>query len=368
MGIQEAKRLIQKYNTGLCDEAEKTLVENTLLEFREDGVDLAQERIDRFREEIYNNLPVHGHRRRKRYLWTGAAAAVTIAVLAIAHWRLEENLQRLDQVRVIEDVAPIGDRANLTLADGRIIALNGAKEGLRLDGGKLNYLDGTRINNGITPQMSQTLSTPKGGQYRVVLQDGTKVWLNAASSITYPSSFDGAKERRVAITGEVYFEVAKDRKRPFLVASNQQSIRVLGTHFNVNAYGDNGTTITTLLEGSVSVASFGIDGEKVLKPLEQLVADRGGSYVKPADKDLTMAWKNGMLEFRDASLSDILSEVARWYDLQVEYKGEISNRIFTGSVSRHSNLSVLLKILSYSDIRFRIETNGSPTKKLIVEP
>lgn len=364
----ELEKLLVRYRMDQCTEAEKALVEHSFLEFNEKEKGLSQERIDEIKDQVYTKLPIKGKSWSKLYIWSSVAAALVVSIMAFAHWGLEENLQVLENIRVVEDVSPIGNRATLTFGDGKSIALNGTKNGLMVVGTSINYSDGSELKNNITPQMSQTLSTPKGGQYQVVLQDGTKVWLNAASSITYPSSFDGAKERRVAITGEVYFEVAKDRKRPFLVASNQQSIRVLGTHFNVNAYGDNGATITTLLEGCVSVASFGIDGEKVLKPLEQLVADRDGSYIKPADKDLTMAWKNGKLEFRDASLSDILSEVARWYDLHVEYKGEIPNRIFTGSVSRYSNLSVLLKILSYSDIRFRIETNGSPTKKLIVEP
>lgn len=365
----ELEKLLVRYRMDQCTEAEKALVEQSFLEFNEQEKGLSQERIDEIKDQVYAKLPIKGKSWSKLYIWSSVAAALVVSIMAFAHWGLEENLQALENTRVVEDVSPIGNRATLTFGDGKSIALNGTKNGLMVVGTSINYSDGSELKNNITPQMSQTLSTPKGGQYRVVLQDGTKVWLNAASSITYPSSFDGAKERRVAITGEVYFEVAKDRKRPFLVASNQQSIRVLGTHFNVNAYGDNGVVTTTLLEGSVSV-SLGDrnEGTKILKPMQQLIAAGDRTVIQKADLELVMAWKNGVFEFKDASLKSILNEVARWYDLDVEYREEVPDRVFNGSVSRHSNLSVLLKILSYSDIKFRIESDGSPTKKLIVEP
>ncbi len=369
MDNQKAELLLEKYNAGLCTEAEKALVESSFLKFNEADVEINQDRIDQLKEDIYNELPIHRYKRRKRYLWTAAAASILIAVLAIAHWKLEENLQLMDQAKVISDVSPIANQATLTYGDGKSVTLTGNKNGLVVAGNTVSYLDGSRLENEITLQMSQTLSTPRGGQYQVVLSDGTKVWLNAASSISYPSSFAGKKERRVSVTGEVYFEVVKDRAKPFLVVSNGQVVRVLGTHFNVNAYGDNGLTTTTLLEGSVSVSLAGKnEGAKLLKPMQQLMAGNGSTVIRAADPELALAWKNGVFEFKDASLKSILNEVARWYDLQVEYRGEVPDRVFNGSVSRHSNLSVLLKILSYSDIRFRIESDGSPTKKLIVEP
>ncbi|MFN0293487.1 FecR family protein [Pedobacter helvus] len=367
MNIDEANQLIQKYYAGKCTEAEKVLVENSLLAYNEHEIELSQERIDEIAAEVYAKLPIHRARKLKVFIWSSAAAALIISILAIAHWRLEENLNLFAQTKEIQDIAPIGNRAILTVG-GKMVSLNADKGGLVVSDGVVKYLDGSQVENDLIPQMSQTLSTPKGGQFKVVLQDGTKVWLNAASSISYPSSFVGAKERRVTVTGEAYFEVAKDKIKAFLVSTPTQLIKVLGTHFNVNAYGDNGMAATTLLEGSVSVSSIKTSDVKVLKPLQTLVTGSGVSQIKPADVEVTMAWKNGMLEFRDASLKSILKEVARWYDLDVEYRGEVPDRVFNGSVSRHSNLSVLLKILSYSDIKFRIETDGSPTKKLIVEP
>lgn len=367
MNHKNARKLLEKYNAGLCTEAEKALVENSLLEFNEHEVNLSQERIDEVKNEVYAKLPIHNRSKLKLYAWSAAAAAVVIFVLAIAHWKLEESLQILAQSEVVEDVAPIGNRATLTVAGGKSISLNGTKNGLVISDGSVQYLDGTKIENELNTQMSQTLSTPKGGQYQVVLSDGTKVWLNAASSITYPSSFNGAKERQVSITGEGYFEVAPDKTKPFLVQSSNQVIRVLGTQFNVNDYRDGGKTVTTLIEGSVRVEAKG-GGAQVLKPMQQLIAGKTGSRIAAADVEQAMAWKNGVLEFRDASIQEIMNEVSRWYDLDVEYRGDVSGRVFNGSVSRKSNLSVLLKILSYSDINFRIELDGNKRRKIIVEP
>ncbi|MFN0256775.1 FecR family protein [Pedobacter ureilyticus] len=368
MKKEDAKVLLKRYIEGVASDEEKLFVEKSILEFNEDYMELSQDRIDEIKEEVYAKLSVHREKKIKLYIWTSVAAAVLVIILAVTHWELEENLQLMAKTEVIEDIAPIGNRAILMVGD-KVLTLNGGKQGLNVSRDGVQYLDGSVVDNNITSQLSQTLSTPRGGQYRVVLSDGTKVWLNAASSISYPSSFDGAKERRVSVTGEVYFEVAKDRAKPFVVASRGQSIRVLGTHFNVNAYGDYGTTATTLLEGSVSVSLVDNDGgAKILKPMQQLIAGNGRTVIRTADVELAMAWKNGVFEFKDASLKSILNEVARWYDLDVEYRGEVPDRVFNGSVSRKSNLSVLLKILSYSDIKFRIETDGATTKKLIVEP
>ena len=366
MEKNHARELLEKYNAGLCTEAEKALVERSLLEFNEHEIDLSQDRLDKLKEEVYAELPIHRREKVRLYAWASAAAAVVILILAIAHWKLEENLLLMDQPKLVQDVAPMGNRATLRIGDASV-ALAGDKGGVVVDGAVVKYLDGSQLEKEYNDQTSQTLSTPNGSTYQLVLQDGTKVWLNAASSISYPSSFVGAGERRVSITGEAYFEVANDKLRPFIVASRHQMIRVLGTHFNVNDYRDQGTTVTTLLEGSVRVSDAEGKGSKVMKPMEQLIAGGGVSYLKPVDVELAMAWKNGKLEFRDADIKTIMKQVARWYDLEVEYKGELGDRIFSGSVSRSSNLSVLLKILAYSDIKFTLEINGTH-RKLIVEP
>ncbi len=368
MDTQQARQLLRKYNADECTEAEKALVENSLLKYNEHDIDLSQERIDQIKNELFTKLPIHKKERVKLYTWASAAAAVVIVVLAIAHWRLEDNFKVFEQAKVVEDFAPGSNRATLTLANGREIALNGDKNGLRVGSERINYLDGSSVIADQIKSTMQTLTTPNAGQYHLILEDGTKVWLNAASCISYPSSFDNVGSRQVAITGEVYFEVAPNRSKPFLVKSKNQTVKVLGTHFNVNDYGDGGKTVTTLLEGKVSVsAGTGLKYQRSLAPGQQAVSGVDGIAVGVADTELALAWKKGKLEFKDADIKDIMKQVARWYDLEVEYNGEISHRVFSGSVSRTSNLSVLLKILTYSDIKFTLEINGTK-RKLIVSP
>lgn len=369
MDTQQARQLLQKYNSGECTEAEKALVEDSLLAFNEQDIELSQQRLDEIAAEVYARLPVPRKNRFVVYLWSGLAAAAVLALLAIAHWKLEENMQVFRAVEIVRDIAPGGNRATLTLSGGKSIDLSGAKEGLIVADGKLRYTDDTPLENKlIIGSLSQTLSTPRGGQYQLVLGDGTRVWLNAASSISYPASFDGAKERRVLVNGEAYFEVAHNKAKPFRVVSGDQVIEVLGTHFNVNAYGDGGATVTTLLEGKVRLSGLRAEGENVvLAPLEQALGSGGKFRVGHADTELVMAWHHGRLEFKDADIRTIMKQVSRWYDVQVEFAGRVPDRLFTGSVARSSSLSVLLKILSYNDIKAKIVMDG-PNKKLIVTP
>lgn len=369
MDTQQARQLLQKYHLGECTEAEKALVEDSLLAYNEQEIDLPQKRLEEIAGEVYAKLPVR-RKRYRMYVWRGVAAALVIAVLAISHWKLEESLRLFDGNTVVQmkDVAPGGNRAMLTLADGKHVELSGLQAGVVVGNDGLSYLDGTPLEDKLmTGGSSQTLSTPKGGQYQLVLPDGTKVWLNAASSISYPASFEAANERKVSVTGEAYFEVASDKARPFRVVSGDQVVEVVGTNFNVNAYGDAGATVTTLLEGKVRLSGLKSGEKVVLSPLEQAVGNRGKFRVGRADTELAMAWHHGKLEFKDADIRLIMKQVSRWYDVDVEYEGEVPDRAFNGSVSRGSNLSVLLKILAYSDIKFRMEEDGGK-KKLIVTP
>jgi ferric-dicitrate binding protein FerR (iron transport regulator) len=205
------------------------------------------------------------------------------------------------------------------------------------------------------------LGTPRGGQYRLMLPDGSKVWLNAVSSIRYPTAFTG-KERRVEITGEAYFEIVKDASRPFKVSVNSSmEVSVLGTHFNINAYTDEPTIKTTLLEGSVKVTHN--EHSVVIKPGEQTQFNSEGTMkvVHDANVDQAVAWRNGMFEFEDADLQSILRQVMRWYDVDVEYQGNIPDRYFTAIISRDKTLTGVLEILKLSDIDYKLEG-----KKLVV--
>jgi len=275
------------------------------------------------------------------------------------------------------DIAPGGNKAILTLADGSQINLDSANNGAltqqgnirvtKLQDGKLVYnQDGSFLST--TAEVAyNTVSTPRGGQYQLTLADGSQVWLNAASSIRFPASFTG-KERKVEITGEAYFEVAKNTAMPFRVsiAGGRQEVEVLGTHFNINAFDDEELIKTTLLEGSVKVSTPS-PLERVgvrLRPGQQstLSADARINILNAIDTDEVMAWKNGKFQFGEgADVKAVMRQVARWYDVDVEYKGTVTGRI-GGTISRNVNASQVFKMLEMTGtVKFRIEG-----KKIII--
>ncbi len=258
-----------------------------------------------------------------------------------------------------QDVAPAGNRAMLVLGDGTTIALDSAHNGelARQGNTKVSRQNGEVVDKGGGKEegmVYNTLTTPRGGFYNLVLQDGTKVWLNAASSLRYPVSFAG-KERVVEVTGEAYFEVAHDPGKPFRVKAGEQVIEDIGTGFNVNAYPDEGAITTTLVEGAIRVKQEG--NGVVLKPGEQasIAGGRKKLRVSEADVEAVMAWKNGMFRFNGAGIEEIMRQVARWYDVEVVYEGPMAVRHYHGAASRNINASEMLKVLEQSDIRFRIE-------------
>jgi ferric-dicitrate binding protein FerR (iron transport regulator) len=221
--------------------------------------------------------------------------------------------------------------------------------------------DGTKASNQGSLISYNTLSTPRGGQYQLVLPDGSKVWLNASSSIHFPTAFAG-HERNVELTGEAYFEIAKNKQKPFHVNVNGMQVEVLGTHFNVNAYGDEGAIKTSLLEGSVKIKKGNISG--LLKPGQQGVLKKNSTdlEIKNADMNEAIAWKNGLFEFDGADIKSIMREIGRWYDVDVVYAGKVPDRRFEGKISRDAQLSDVLKILALSNVKFSVEG-----KKIIVQ-
>jgi len=272
------------------------------------------------------------------------------------------------------DVQPGTEKAILTLSDGMKITLDSATNGtiaqqgntvvLKEDGLLAYNTDGKKSQTEI---LYNTLTTPKGGEYRsLVLSDGTKVWLNSISSIRFPTSFVG-NERKVEITGEVYLEVAKDKARPFKVdIAGKGEVEVLGTRFNVNAYSDEPTIQTTLLEGSVAIKSItGNRQAAKLKPGQQARLNANGFIlvINDVNPEAVTAWKDQTFYFESYDLKTIMRQFARWYDVEVAYEGNIPNTTLSGMVSRNRNLSEVLKALQLNDINFRIEG-----KKLIVLP
>jgi ferric-dicitrate binding protein FerR (iron transport regulator) len=302
--------------------------------------------------------------RRMRRVWPRiVAAAVALLFLSAGGYFLLRQAKKDQQaVSVVHDIKPGGNKAFLTLADGKRISLNDASRGTiasqagntvrKTSEGTIVY-DHSHDVHHASGEVYNTIETPRGGQYEVVLPDGTRVWLNAASSLKYPAAFT-QNERRVDLSGEAYFEVAKDKRHPFIVASNRQEVQVLGTHFNINAYNDEATTKTTLLEGSVQITSDG--ASKVLVPGNQAVAAGDKLMIRNVDTGLAVAWKNNKFIFERQDLREIMRTIGRWYNVEVVYTGTAPTETFYGSVSRFDNVSTVLRQLEASgNVHFKVE-------------
>lgn len=323
------------------------------------------------RQRMLRNI--NGLRTRKvpamvRVYRTAAVAATLILLLAgfyLYHKRDARQTRELVQTpaaRQSHDIAPGKTRATLTLSNGRTILLDPASNGV------LGHDSGVNISNSdsvLTYQGNSesrslaynTLSTAKGEQYSVTLSDGTRVWLNAASSLRFPIQFTG-KQRKVEVAGEAYFEVTRNASQPFYVTSGNTNVQVLGTSFNINAYDNEPMVRTTLLEGSVS-----INDRVRLSPNQQSRVEKDGSIkvLRDIDVDDAVAWKNGAFSFNNADITTVMRQLERWYDIEVVYEGDKPADLFYGGISRQSSLMEVLKILQASKVRFRLEG-----KKLIV--
>ena len=297
--------------------------------------------------------------RSRRYLWLAAASIFVIVAGGIVLWQSRiAGQSKLVEVHSVQDLNPGGYKATLTLANGSVIILDSVHAGTIAEQGSSNIrkiADGQLAYDQTKEKPGEVLynvvSTPPGGQYKVILPDGSAVWLDAASSIRFPATFAKA-ERRVEITGEVYFEVSDDPTRPFYVTANGMHVEVLGTHFNINAYADEPVIKTTLLEGSVRVAE-GI----VLKPGQQaqLVADGPVKVLSNVDMEEVVAWKNGYFQFDDADIQMVMRTLARWYNVKVRFEGDIPKVLSSGIISRANKASDVLKVLQASGFHFRIE-------------
>lgn len=321
-------------------------------------------------EQETMETPVKTMRHRARY-WV-AAAAMLVLVAGLYTLQLKKNTAgttvQQKTAQVSHDAVPGKYKARLTLADGSTIILDSAAIGRLAQQGNTDIInkDGSLAYGkgpaGTVEAIFNTLTTAKGEIYSLQLSDGSKVWLNSASSVRYPVSFRGPT-RRVEITGEAYFEVAHlDHNQPFIVVANGMEVRVLGTHFNVNAYSDASSIKTTLLEGSVLVTPSGGGQPVTLKPGEQAaVMGPKAKLIENADVDQAVAWKNGYFQFSEANLKTVMQELARWYDVEIVYEGNVPQPVFSGKLSRNANASEVLKVLEQNQVHFRIEG-----KKIIV--
>ncbi len=301
--------------------------------------------------------------------WLLYAAAVLVIGFVAVYWNSSRNLMEQSPLVSQEDVLPGGNRAILKLSGNRVVRLNEDQSGITM-GAHITYLDGTAIIENSNVPETITLETPSGGNYQVVLPDGSKVWLNANSSISYPSVFP-SNEREVQLNGEAYFEIksklANGRKIPFTVKTKEQLIWVTGTEFNVNAYAEGEHTKTTLIQGAVTVENTRSKYRKVISPTEQAINNGNGINVAPVEINNVLAWKKGQFSFDNKSFEEIIKEMARWYNLKVEYIGGIPNDRFMGNAYKTDKLKTVLNFLENSTIGYQIRTYKTGQTKLIIK-
>ncbi|HCL04873.1 MAG TPA: iron dicitrate transport regulator FecR [Chitinophagaceae bacterium] len=384
--IQE---LISKYEQGLLSEAAKKELDNWYHSFDDQHTvvsdvpqgseeDLSERIAFRLKESLAleddYSLPVAGKASRKWYK-PAVAALIFILLSGTIYYFIQPENTTAQQPLVLSapvpagDVAPGGNKAMLTLDDGSVIVLDSANNGIL---GEQGDVEVKKLDNGLVAYQTNkdgsvaeekifynTISTPRGGEYQVTLSDGSKVWLNAASSIRFPTVFRG-NDRKVQITGEVYFEVAHNDAKPFKVSAGKSAIEVLGTHFNVNAYDDEVQVRASLLEGSIKVfAADEADQQqvKILRPGQQARMSKSGriNVVNNMDTEEVMAWKNGLFVFKSTDLRSIMRQIARWYDVDIEYKGSVGMQ-FTGQITRNNNVSKVLEMLELTEeVKFKVE-------------
>jgi ferric-dicitrate binding protein FerR (iron transport regulator) len=299
----------------------------------------------------------------RKYRLFVAAAACIIGLIGLGTWKLKQAEQpqaAVDPILLAKDLVPGANKATLQLADGTNVELDGHHSGI-LMGNKIRYSDGSVLLN--TPEdqgKMMLLSTPRGGQYQIALSDGTKVWLNAETRLRYPNKFTG-QTRVVELDGEAYFEVEKMRGKPFIVVTNKEKVEVLGTHFNVYSFPAEQQSKVSLLEGKVKV-SVPVGKERVLVPGEQAVVHGDDLSVQQAVVEESVAWKNNEFMFNNEPLGTALTQIARWYDIDIDIAPSVAKIRLWGSVSRMDNFDKVLKIIKMTDDKIKVQIEGRRVK------
>ena len=378
MTRKEAQALIQRYIDGTCTAEEKVWVERWCNEQFDQSDPVSSADMDAIGEIIAKRLPVHQKRRINRS-WLVAAAVAGLATSSGIAFYLNNETSVIHQQQVVHDIAPGGDQAYLTLHTGEVIPLAELEHDTLLTqtgisvsktaNGELIYTVTEDSSEAANPLAYNSVSTPKGGQFQVQLPDGTKVWLNASSSITYPTSFSSAAERKITLHGEAYFEVARDPAKPFIVQSPKQDVEVLGTHFNVNAYEDEAKVTTTLLEGSVNVHVYDESKAFKLVPGQQSIVQPGESTsIAAVDLSEAIGWKNGEFVFYDETIEMVMNDISRWYDVDVVYKDAVQQKVIWGSVSKFENISKVLKMIELTGVvHFDIQIDGDGRRVYVMK-
>lgn len=380
---QRALQLLEKFEQDIASEEELRELDEWYQSFEQDPkftTNLNKQEQISAREKLLHKIntrldresvdSITAESKKQIWLWPRMAAAATILmILSVTGYFFWQRNQATPQTAQIEkqDIAPGNNKAILTLGNGQQIILASAKNGHIATEG--NAVVDKTVNGQIVYHQRQSsttepvynmIVTPRGGQYHLTLADGTNVWLNAASSIRYPTEFTG-KERLVELTGEAYFEVTHNAVKPFRVQTSSQSVQVLGTHFNINAYNDEPVVKTTLLEGSVSVHSGVVSA--LIKPGEQAILTHNLFKVIEVDTDTEMAWKDGGLRFTDENLESVMRKISRWYDVDIEYENNGMKQLpLTGIIVHSPPLSKVLRMLELTrQVHFKVAG-----KKIIV--
>ena len=380
-------KLIKKYISGIANQKEKVFLENYYNHFENAESNLsdlssieAEDIKNKMKDRIWSETVLKNDKVAvaegvifhflKKYRHIAMAASFTglVAVSSIlliyksgTNEVTDKEKPPIEKKQVV--ILPGYDKAVLTLADGSLITLDSAGNGVLVSqsnasllnsNGKLIY---TARQANAKNIVYNTISTPRGGQYQIVLADGTKVWLNAASSLQYPVAFNG-NERQVFLTGEAYFEVAKSKEKPFVVKVKDVDVKVLGTHFNIMSYDDDDRIATTLLEGSVNVTKATVS-TSMLPGQQMRYYINGKSELKEnADIEQAVAWKNGKFYFAGADIKTIMRQLSRWYNIEVVYEGKIPDASFGGIVGRKENITQLLKVFELTG-KVHFKTDGT---------
>ncbi|WP_316790903.1 FecR family protein [Pedobacter frigoris] len=366
MDQQHAEELLEKYRSGHCNSSEKAQVEDWITHGKFPNFAISEETLKDELNSISNSLPLY----KERGLWPRmmyAAAAITAIVigLSIFYHSNHTNTEK-DKIAVVSDIAPGKVGATLTLANGKKIRLDDITNGevanqagikvTKTKEGQLVYEIEPSSGSGDKRGITHTLSTARGETYILTLPDKSKVWLNAASSITYSADLVRQGIRKVQLQGEAYFEIAKDHKHPFIVSTSNQEVQVLGTHFNINSYADEPAILTTLVEGSIKVSSG--TSRHILMPDQQSSLSGDGSFnIKTVNATDVISWKEGLFLFEDETLESIMRQISRWYNVDVQYEKNVDkDKLYGGGVSRYDNVSTVLEILeSTKNIHFKID-------------
>lgn len=395
MNLQEVQRLLELIAVDNCTEAQKEAFTEWLEHAEKDDYQLIlaawgklleeqpesnvkyPDLILRIESSINKNevpvIPLYEKEKRRPvfFNWKTIAASIVVVISCsiFLYYSGKNNFITGFSDPVKQDINPGGNNAVLILGDGSKVNLNEIDNGevasqagisiVKSADGQLIY---TVAKNNETKSQSfyNTIETPIGGQYRVNLPDGSRIWLNAASSLRYPVTFED-DERRVELEGEAYFEIARDESKPFRVVSNRQTVEVLGTHFNVNSYKDEDNIKTTLLEGRVKVFTAIDKKQLILSPGQQSQVSAGTISLKDVDAIDAAAWKDGYFVFNAESIPSAMRKIARWYGLEISYEGDIDDKDLAGSVSRATNVTEVLKTLELTDL-VRFELKGRKLK------